>query len=443
MGKLASEAYPNGVQAVYSYDSLDRLINLTVNKTVPLASYAYTLGPAGNRLSVTEQSGRTASYMYDSIYRLTGETVNGDPRTASNGSVSYAYDVVGNRLSRTSSIAGLPAQTLTYDSNDRLTSDAYDANGNTRTADGNTFTYNFENRIKSVNGGSITTVYDGDGKRAAKIVGGVTTKYLVDDLNPTGYSQVVEEIVNGSVERAYTYGNSLLGQNQLLSGNWTASFYGHDGHGSVRFLTDSAGGITDTDDYDAFGNLVASTGTTPNNYLYSGEQFDSDLGIYYLRARYYHQQRGRFMSSDPYPGHTCEPTTLHRYLYVSGDPINRRDPSGMLELAEYSGVASKISAEDVAEAAALSFAVTCLMYGVASILDPSIIPMIPPPFQFCARRAPRRCRCSIRMAPPEIMAECPHRVFGTGLTLGECQNNAKFTAPQQCRQYYGHCGWIP
>lgn len=60
-----------------------------------------------------------------------------------------------------------------------------------------------------------------------------------------------------------------------------------------------------------------------------------------------------------------------------------------------------------------------------------------------ASQALRRCRCTIRYAPPDIMAQCPPRVYGTGITMHDCQNVAKFTAPQQCRQYYGHCGWMP
>ncbi len=60
----------------------------------------------------------------------------------------------------------------------------------------------------------------------------------------------------------------------------------------------SAGAVTDSYEYDAFGNKVNSTGSTPNNYLYRGEQWDSDLGLYYLRARYYNPLTGRFMSRE-------------------------------------------------------------------------------------------------------------------------------------------------
>ena len=187
-----------------------------------------------------------------------------------------------------------------------------------------------------MNGGAVTIVYDGDGNRVAKTANGVTTQYLVDDLNPTGYPQVVEEIVGGAVARQYTYGLQRISEGQSISGSWTTSFYGYDGFGTVRQLTNSAGTITDTYDFDSFGNKINSTGTTPNNYLYRGEQYDSDLGLYYLRARYYNPLTGRFMSRDPEDGLFSIPATLHKYLYVGGDPVNAWDPTGRAEIAEYS-----------------------------------------------------------------------------------------------------------
>lgn len=124
---------------------------------------------------------------------------------------------------------------------------------------------------------------------------------------------------------------SRISESQLLNGTWSTSYYGYDGHGSVRQLTDSLGTVTDTYDYDAFGNLIASTGTTPNNFLFAGEQFDPALGLYYNRARYLDVRNGRFWGMDPFNEQSRDPATLHRYLFVRQDPINRIDPSGKLD----------------------------------------------------------------------------------------------------------------
>ena len=63
-------------------------------------------------------------------------------------------------------------------------------------------------------------------------------------------------------------------------------------------------------------------------HLYTGEQMDPDLGMYYLRARYYQPQAGRFWNMDSFEGRIFNPLPLHKYLYCNGNPINERDPSG-------------------------------------------------------------------------------------------------------------------
>ena len=93
-------------------------------------------------------------------------------------------------------------------------------------------------------------------------------------------------------------------------------------------LRAETGSVIVTYDYDAFGILLHSTGTTPNNYLYSGEQFDPDLGLYYNRARYLNTSTGRFFSMDTDEGDAESPLSLHKYLYVASDPVDLVDPSG-------------------------------------------------------------------------------------------------------------------
>jgi RHS repeat-associated protein len=359
-GNLAGYALPNGVTTTHAYDALNRLTNLTATVgSVGVAQYVYTLSPAGHRLSAAETVVRAGTpqtidrlFSYDATYRLLGETISGSAGSASAG---YTYDAVGNRLTRTTSgfaPGTLDNQSFAFDPNDRLHTDTYDANGNTLFGAGFSQTqadrYDFENRllerrstIASVTR-TVNLAYDGDGNRVSKTVNGVTTFYLVDDLNPTGYAQVLEELAVAGAQlvpiRLYTHGHDLLSQDQLLDTGtnlvWSASFHGYDGHGSVRYLTDLNGDVTDTYDYDAFGNLIAQTGTTPNLYLYSGEQFDPDLGLYYLRARYHNPQTGRFWSTDSFEGFGQDPASLHKYTYCANNPINCVDPSGRFSVAE-------------------------------------------------------------------------------------------------------------
>ena len=228
--QLLSFAYPNGVTHGYGYDSRDRTTGLNVNgPSGVITSYVQAFSFSGRKANVAESSGRTENYTYDQIYRLQGEAISGEPVAANNGSLNYSLDPVGNRNLLTSTLAALPNQASTYDPNDRLNTDTYDANSNTLTSGGVTYGYEFEDRLVSVSTG-VQIIYDGDGNRVSETTGGVTTKFLVDEKNPTGWPQVAEEIVGGAVTALYTHGLMRISQNR----GGIVSYYGYDGGGSVR-----------------------------------------------------------------------------------------------------------------------------------------------------------------------------------------------------------------
>src|SRR5437870_11967875 len=148
--------------------------------------------------------------------------------------------------------------------------------------------------MRSANGyqGKTTTYnYDRVRRLTKKIPDPSLNQHTISfTYHPTHLPQVMDELASGSVTRTYAYGLQRISENQLISGTWKPSFYGYDGHGDVRLLTNTAGTVTDTYQYDAFGRLIALTGNTPNSYMYSGEQYDpnlANLGLYNLRARYY------------------------------------------------------------------------------------------------------------------------------------------------------------
>ena len=330
-GRSSQVTQPSGVTATYAYDTMSRLTSLVWSRGTPIASWTSTYSARGQRLTATDITDRRVVYGYDAVARLASETVTGDSGGAGrNGEIQYTLDPTGNRLDRASSLTAIPSTGYVYDANDQLTSDSYDQNGNTTSADGATLAYDFQNRLKSKNGGAVTIVYDCDGARVAKTVGGSTTRYLVDDLNPTGYSQVLEEVSSGgAVQVRYTYGTMLVSQTRNPSGTAQSSFYGYDAHGNVTFLTDASGVVTDSYDYDAWGNLVANTGATPNIRLFAGEEVDPDLGLINLRARQYRPGTGRFVTSDPLQQKDVnQPIRLNRYLYGNADPVNGFDPTG-------------------------------------------------------------------------------------------------------------------
>lgn len=97
-------------------------------------------------------------------------------------------------------------------------------------------------------------------------------------------------------------------------------------------LTDSSGEITDTYVYDAFGVEIYRTGTTLNDYLYTGQEYDANIGFYYLRARYMDCKTGRFINMDTYWGSNYDPVSLHKYLYANANPVMNYDPTGNFSL---------------------------------------------------------------------------------------------------------------
>jgi RHS repeat-associated protein len=79
---------------------------------------------------------------------------------------------------------------------------------------------------------------------------------------------------------------------------------------------------------------MAQTETFPQPFKYAGQVGIQAEGnnLYYMRARYYDANLGRFISEDPI-GHNGG---LNLYAYVGGNPIMLVDPSG-LAASESSG----------------------------------------------------------------------------------------------------------
>lgn len=154
----------------------------------------------------------------------------------------------------------------------------------------------------------------------------IVKTFLADPANGTGYAQVLEEY-DGTTRTSYVIGDDVLAQR---NGTSQPQYLIYDGHGSTRQLADASGNIVENYSYDAYGMAVGFVpSASATKMLYCGEQYDSSLSQYYLRARYYDQSNGRFTTLDPYAGDTSDPQSLHKYTYCHNDPANGVDPSGL------------------------------------------------------------------------------------------------------------------
>jgi len=333
-GNRETVTLPNGITTRITYDARNLttdVVSRTVDGTV-LDAWHYTLDEAGMRRAVTDVTGRTVDYTYDPLDRLIEEQI-----TQTTGEIrvfQHTYDAVGNRITRT--VDGMTTQ-YSYDANDRLLfagNDAYtyDENGNTIEAivGGQITTYRYDQMNRLIEAvtpdHTLAYRYDADGIRVGKAVDGTWTEYLVDHNRP--YAQVLAESRQGAPTVTYTYGHNLLSQHRTSG----TSHYLTDAHGNTVALTDETGLVTDTYRYEAYGDILDRTGTTPNTYTYTGEQYDADLGMTYLRARYYTGHLGRFLNMDTWHGRRRNPVTLNKYLYADANPVMGIDPSGNFTL---------------------------------------------------------------------------------------------------------------
>lgn len=105
-------------------------------------------------------------------------------------------------------------------------------------------------------------------------------------------------------------------------------YHYHTDHlGSVRFVTDQAGGVADTYDYTAYGSRLddPALDATTNPFTYTGREYHARSGLYFYRARWYDPQTGSFTSVDP----IGLDGGVNLYGYVGANPVMFGDPLGL------------------------------------------------------------------------------------------------------------------
>jgi RHS repeat-associated protein len=192
--------------------------------------------------------------------------------------------------------------------------------------DTTTYAWDYENQLIKVvtPDGTVTEfAYDPFGRRIVKKVtvnsASTTTHYFYDNGNILfDYDDA------GTIGNRYTDGTATDEHLRVDTGK--GKYYYHaDGLGSIIAVTDTAGIVVQTYQYDAFGNLKDQKNRVKQPYAYTGREWDKETGLYYYRARYYDPMEGRFISKDPigFDG------GLNLYNYTDSNPVNKIDPFGL------------------------------------------------------------------------------------------------------------------
>ena len=308
-------------QVSYTFDDADRLTGITQGS----ASVAIGYDNGNRRTSLTLPNGIVVEYGYDDDSQLTGLTYKLGLSTL--GTLTYSYDANGQRTSVDGTWArtNLPMAlaSATYDEANQITSFGgtsftYDDNGNL-TSDGvRSYTWNARNQLASLTGpvnGSFA--YDAVGRRRAKTIGGTTTQFLYDGLNP------VQELSGGTPTANLLTG---LGIDEYFARTDAAGVrnYVTDALGSSVALADGSGTIQTEYTYEPFGTTTTSGASTSNSFAFTGREADG-TGLYYYRARYYHPMTQRFIAEDP----LRLVAGVNVFAYSDNSPMMFSDPLGL------------------------------------------------------------------------------------------------------------------
>ncbi|NLD39511.1 MAG: RHS repeat-associated core domain-containing protein [Desulfatiglans sp.] len=164
---------------------------------------------------------------------------------------------------------------------------------------------------------SINLTYDGNGARAKKVAGGITTYYVSSDY----------EIKNGVATKYVFAGNMRVAS--IEGTNIDNSKIFHKEHlGSSTAVTDNTGADIETTEYMPFGVQRSHSGANASDYKYTDQELDNESGLYNYDARMYDPVIGRFISTDVLVQDWYDPQALNRLSYCRNNPLKYIDPSG-------------------------------------------------------------------------------------------------------------------
>lgn len=336
---------PNGVVTSYTYDLRGRIASITHRAPggTVLMSRAYTRATSGEPTRVTHEDGSYVEYGYDAALRLTSEQ-----RFGAGGSLvsetAYTYDRDGNRLTVVRDGA---TDVYAYGAGERLVSVTrdgsphaaytHDALGrtSTQTVGGATagVTYDSLDRAVTISGARPGIYqYDGEGRRVRlSDAAGVAVEHLVVDSPDADVDTPLVAVIDGAVVARYLHGTE--GPLARVDDVGAPRFYLEDGLGSIIGHADQDGDLLGEIEYDAFGAVLSGdlSDDLGGDYGFQGMWRDP-TGLYYVHARMYDPELGRFLTRDLAEGDPVNVESWISYAFAANNPNVFADPTGLFTI---------------------------------------------------------------------------------------------------------------
>ncbi len=330
----------------------------------PVYWYSTDYDLVGQPTNATDSGSLMREWMYNNRSELAAASVG-------TNLYGYSYDTIGNRLWSAANLA-----TNAYAAN-RLnqytlvgraapsapqTTFAYDADGNMTRDGAYTYSYDAENRLRSVTSRSMTNgafrvlnAYDHRNRRIRKIVQRLhstsapppappsgTYEWLTLETNTfvwDGNNIVLEmvEFADGTTRTfEYFWGLDKSGTEQdaggvegLLTVSMDGVFYipCYDHNGNIVLYVSETGSIAAQHTYDPYGNIIESSGPLANEFAFgfSTKYHDRETGMVGYQERVYSPVLGRWLNRDPIEEEGGE----NLYCFVANSPSWYFDFGGM------------------------------------------------------------------------------------------------------------------
>jgi RHS repeat-associated protein len=357
-GLLKSVTLGNDVVETYTYNSRLQIQNLALTRTgTQLLQYDYKYGvydPNTNTLDESKNNGQIAQiegfiatqkqwqqrFAYDSIGRLASTREFRGDNGQQSYVVNYDYDVFGNRYQKQTQNPSNPFAPVWVEAahidqaTNRFNSNVtYDNTGNV-TVDSKfrlrKFQYDANNRLKQTKNlddtNAVDSIFVGKGQRVAIQVGGSLTSVLVYDGMGKLLAEYNTTTLNGGTQYNFT-----------------------DQQGTPRLVTSNQGSVISRHDYLPYGDDVLNGigmrssgqgygGPETSRQKYTGMEKDEASGLSHTLWREYDSSSGRWTAPDPYGGSMTigDPQSFNRYSYALNNPVNGRDPSGLMTMIDAS-----------------------------------------------------------------------------------------------------------